>query len=148
MSTIQDLTNSIKTRTTTVLGSNFKEAGYGIDFLKNTIKGSAQIYAVLPQNITDVGTVTRSVTYNHEFVIRFGNTYINKSLSDANQQQLAIDLLELAKDLYKDLVNTKCGLPGICINVTTLEVEDPINVSESKLVVIEMSFIVRYRELI
>lgn len=148
MSAVGDITTAIKTRTAAVLGVSYKEAAYGIDFLKNHSKGSSQIYAVLPQNIQNVATVTRSVTYDQEWMIRIGNVYINQSMGDVNQQQVAIDSLEFAKDLFKDMVDTKCGIPGTCLNVTSLEVGDPIHPTESKMVIVEMSFIVKYRELI
>lgn len=148
MSTIGDLTTAIKTRTAAVLGGTYSEANYGIEFLKNHQKGSSQVYAVLPQTLLESSTVTRSVTYDQEFIVKIGNVYINKSLSDANQQQTIIDSMELAKDLYKDLIDTKCGLPGVCLNVTGLEVEDPTSLPESKMIVIIMTFIVKYRELI
>ena len=146
--TINDIVTGITTRTISVLGADYKKANYGIDFLKNTNKGNSKIYAVLPQNLNNSTTVTRSVTYDQEFLVRLGNSYINKSMSDALQQQVAIDLLELGKDLYKDLVDTKCGVPAICLNVSNLSIEDPINITESKMVAIEMTFIVKYRELI
>lgn len=148
MSTIGDITTAIKGRAAAVLGASYSEAAYGIDFLKNHSKGSSQVYAVLPQNVQESTTVTRSVTYDQEWLVRIGNVYINQNLGDMNQQQVIIDSLELAKDLYKDLVDTKCGIPGTCLNVTNLEIEDPISTPESKMIIIEMSFIVKYRELI
>jgi hypothetical protein len=148
MSTINDLKNSIVTRAGIVLGASYSVAGYGIDFEKNNQAASKKIYAVLPEDITDITTVTRSITYNQTFVVKVGNTYINTPMSDSIQQQVAIDTLELVKDIYKDVVDTKCGLPSVCLNVTELDVEPPLHVVESKMVVVEMSFLVTYRELI
>lgn len=148
MSTITTIRDAIKVRTAAVLGASYSEAGYGIDFLKNTNKGSSQIYAVIPQNIQNSTTVTRSVTYDQEFMVKIGNVYINQNLGDINQQTVAIEALELAKDLYKDLVDTKCGIPATCLNVTDLEIQDPIHPTESKMIIVEMSFTVKYRELI
>ncbi len=148
MSTIGDVTTAIKTRTAAVLGVSYSEAAYGIDFLKNHSKGSSQVYSVIPQNIQNVATVTRSVTYDQVWMVRIGNVYINQNLGDMNQQLVAIESLELAKDLFKDLVDTKCGIPTVCLNVTDLEIEGPIHPTESKMVIIEMSFTVKYRELI
>ena len=148
MSTIETLRDNIKTRVTSVLGASYSEAPYGIDFLKNTQKGSSKIYAVVPQNIANSTTVTRSITYDQEFQVKFADTYINTSMSDTLQQSTSIVLLELAKDLFKDLVNTKCGSPAICLNVTDLEVQEPIHEDKSKMIIIEMSFLIKYRELI
>ncbi len=146
--TIQTLTDAIKVRTSTVLGASYSEAPYGIDFLKNTRKGSQNIYAVLPLGMGDVGTVTRSVTYDQNYSVRMSKTYINKSMSDELQQTATIELLEHAKNVYRDLIEEKCGAPTICLNVFNLDIEDPEHVAESKMVVIIMNFVVKYRELI
>lgn len=148
MTQINDLTNSIKTRTLAVLGSTFKEAPYGINLLKNNFKNSKRIFSVLPQGILDTDTVTRSVTYDQDFKIQVSDSYINKAANDSIQQQTTIDILQFATDIYRDLVDTKCGLPGICLNVTDLDIDDPIHDIESKIVIIDMEFTVKYRILI
>lgn len=146
--TVNDIITGIKGRITTVFGSGYVNAPYGVDFLKNSQKNSGKIYSVLPGTISNVQTVTRSVTYDQEFNIMIGDTYINKSMSDDLQQTAAITLIELAKNLFKDVLDSKCGVPSICLNTTQLQVEEPVHVPESKLVIIEMSFIVKYRELL
>lgn len=146
--TIATLTDGIKTRTAAVLGGTYSEAPYGIDFLKNTKQGSANVYSVLPLGMTDPTTVTRSVTYDQRFLLQIANTYINSPMSDELQQDASIVLLELAKNIYRDLISTKCGTPAICLNIFGLNTEDPLHVPESKMIIIEMNFIVKYRELI
>lgn len=148
MSAIQTLTDNIKTRTLAVLGAGYSEAAYGIDFLKNTKFGTQNVYAVLPLGLENVATVTKSVTYDQTFSVRIAKTYINLSMGDATQQTAAISLLESAKDLYLDLVDTKCGSPAICLNTTDLDVQNPEHAPESKMVVVIMNFVVKYRELI
>lgn len=148
MNEIQDLTTSIKTQTLAVLGSTFKEAPYGIDLLKNNFKNATRIFSVLPQGILDTDTVTRSITYDQDFKIQISDSYINKAANDSIQQTTTITLLQIAIDIYRDLVDTKCGLAGVCLNVTDLDIDDPIHDLESKIVIIDMEFTVKYRILI
>lgn len=148
MSTINDLTTSIKSRTAIVLGNDYSEAFYGIDLSKNVGQNSELVYSVLPQGVLDGDTVTRSVTYDHDFKIQISTNYINTPQNDAIQQQASIDLLQSAIDVYRDLVDKKCGLPSVCINVTDLDIDDPIHIETSKLIIIDMEFTVRYRVLI
>ena len=148
MNEINDLTASMKTRTLVVLGSTFKEAPYGIDLLKNNFKNSKRIFSVIPQGVLDTDTVTRSVTYDQDFKIQISDSYINKAANDSIQQQTTIDLMQQAIDVYRDLVDEKCGLPGVCLNVTDLDIDDPIQDIESKIVIIDMEFTVKYRILI
>lgn len=148
MSTITTLTNSIKSRVAAVAGSNYSEAGYGIDLLKNSKNNSELVYSVIPKGIVDAATVTKSVTYDERFTINLSNIFINEDMSDAQEQIASIALLELTKNLFKDLVATRCGSPSICLNITELEVNDPIHVPDADMVIVEMSFIVKYRELL
>ena len=147
MTDINDLITSIKTRVSTVLGVSYSEAGYGIDISKNSKGNTNNVYTVLPQSLVSSTTVTRSVTIDQEFMVKVSKEFINQKMSDSQQRTAEITLMQLGVDIYVDLVDTKCGLAGTCLNVTSLDIDDPLVISNN-VASIEMSFIVKYRTLI
>lgn len=139
---VSTLTSDIKTRVQTV-ATAYSELGYANDITKNTFKGNYKRFAVLPKGSSQSNSVTRYITLEQEFEIILTDGFINKALSDSEQQSRVIALQDLLVSVYKDLVNTRCGSVA-CINVTNLSIREP-QFLEDNVVVQSATFNVLYR---
>lgn len=146
--TIKDLRTAILGRVGVVMGASYSAAPYQIDLRKNSSKNQQNKYTVVPLGMVDSATVTRSITYDQEFQIQGSTNYINKQGDDSLQLDASIDIMELIRKVYADLIDTKCGLPGVCLNVTDLDIEEPEFNEDDKVIIITMTCVVKYRELI
>jgi len=146
--TTQDLVNAIKVRVAAVLGGSYSEAPYQIDIERNSDGNQDNVYSVMHLGIIDSTTVTRSVTYDQEFQIQATSVWINAMMSDSEQMTASIALQDNVRDIYEDLVNTQCGLPGTCLIVRGLNMDEPEYDEDSKMVLITMTFVAKYRKLI
>lgn len=143
--TVYGLTSSIKTRMASVLGATYTELGYAYEIEKNTLKGNEKRYACIPLGASEVTSTTRNVTLDQSFQLTLTDGFINRALSDSQAQTKAISLLDLMRDIYIDLVETRCGSDPYCINVSNLQINEPEIDNQNSVVIIRASITVRHR---
>ena len=142
---VNDLLDSIKTRVASVLGSEYGELPYVIDVSQNNFNQNHNRYGVIPAASFESESVTKYVTMIQSYQLVLTKAFIEDGISDADKQAKRTELQDLVYDIYKDLVNTKAGIPSIVMNITDLQVEDATYLNEEKVVVINASFNVLYR---
>lgn len=142
---INDLLESIKTRVSTVLGPDFRELPFVIDVSQNNFKQNHNRYGVVPAASFETDSVTKFVTMTHSFDMVLTKAYIDDGIGDSDKRAKRTQLQDLYLDIYKDLVNTKAGIPSIVMNITDLSIDDAVYLEDEKIVVMNASFNVLYR---
>ncbi len=145
---VVDLVEAIKTRTSTVLGSDYKPIGYAIDIEKNPSKGSNKRFGVVVGSLgqTEEYGVLSSYTVMQEFTVKITNSYSQSKVNDSDKLAKTNVLFDLALSVYTDLVKEKAGLPSVVVIVGDMTVSDPEYLEEDNVVVLNMSFAVTYRK--
>lgn len=146
MSTIiNDLTSSIKTSIATTLGVEYSELPFVIDVSKNNFNQNHNRYGVIPVASFETASVTKYVTMQQTYTMVLTKAYIDDGIGDADMQAKRTELQDLFIDIYKNLVNSKAGIPSIVMNITDLNVEDAVFLGDEKVVIMNASFNVLYR---
>jgi len=146
MSTIvTDLTNGIKSTMATTLGAGYSELPYVIDIEKNNFNTNNNRYGVVIGPSFQTETVTRHVTMLQTFTMVITKAYIEDGISDADSQEKNKEAQDLVLDIYKDLYNTKAGVPSTFLNIVDLSVADVEYSEDSEYMVIRASFNILYR---
>ena len=117
---ITTLVSGINTRVQAVLGSSYTELGYILDVSDNPSKGSAKRFGVLAGDLNQVETsagVLGSYTVTQDFIVKVTDKSATSQAGDSSKRSVMISLLEKSLLIYKDLVKTKAGSPGIVLNV-------------------------------
>lgn len=141
---VSTLVSSIKTRIATV-ASGYSELGYAKDVTKNTFSGNMKRYGVLPGSSSETSGINRALTMDQTFEIVLTDGFINKQMSDSEEQSKVITLQDLMKDIYLDLVNTKAGSPSTCMIVSQLQLQNPETIKEQNVVIQRATINVKYR---
>jgi len=142
---VTDLLASIKSTVGTTLGVEYSEIPYVTDVSKNNFNSNHNRYGVQSLASNETDSVTKFVTMLQSFEVVLTKAYVDDGISDSDKQSKTVDAQDLVYDIYRDLVNTKAGLPAIVINITDLEMSNPEYLDEEKVVVIRASFNVLYR---
>lgn len=142
---VTDLLASIKSAVGTTLGVEFSEIPYVADVSKNNFNNNNNRYGVQSLASNETDSVTKFVTMLQSFEVVLTKAYVDDGISDSDKQSKTVDAQDLVYDIYRDLVNTKAGVPAIVINITDLEMSDPEYLDKEKVVVIRASFNVLYR---
>ena len=142
---ITDLTTGIKASMATTLGASFSELPYVIDVDHNNFDTNNNRYGLVVGTSTQAETVTKYITMSQTFTMVITKAYIEDGISDADSQTKNLEAQDLVLDLYKDLYNTKAGVPSVFLNITDLSVADVEYSQESEFLVIRASFNILYR---
>lgn len=146
MSTItNDLLTGIKATVATTLGSEYAELPYATDISKNNFNSNHNRYGVLADSSSQADSVTKFVTMSQSYEVVLTKAFIDDGISDTDKQDQTTAAQDLVFDIYKDLVNTKAGMPSIVLNITDLNVEAPEYLDDEKVVVIRASINILYR---
>ena len=145
MAEITNIRNSINTRVSTILGSNYNALAFVINHEKNNFKGNEFRYGVYAGPSVEVDGVISQVSFSQEFRVKLTDIYA--SIYDDSDKVASIDnLIEKCHAIYDDLIETKAGLSGTVINITNLVVNEAEILESSNVLMIEMSFNVLYRK--
>lgn len=139
---------STKVRIASVLGATYSELAYTNDVSKNSFKGNFKRYGLISRDMVEISSVTRYVTMEHTFELILTDSYINQSMTDAQELAKGPILQDLAFDIYRDLMNMKAGSPSIVISVSDLSSIAPETLSEDGVVVVRAQFKIKYRNTI
>lgn len=142
---VEQINDGIESRISTVLGATFTKLDYVFDVERNQSKKNNKRYASRPLSATTVATINRAFTLDHDFEIILTQDYKEKNKTDLEQQQATMDLFSRMDDIYKDLYNTKIGLPSIVLNIPVISIAEPEYIEEHHIVVLRGIVVVKYR---
>ena len=145
MGIITDLTSGIESTMATTLGAAYSKLPYVNDITKNNFNANNNRYGVLVGSSSQSDTVTKHVTMSQSFTMVITKAYIDDGVSDTDSQSKQQEIQDLVLDVFKDLYNTKAGVPLIFLNITDLSVGEPEIVNESEFLAIRASFNILYR---
>lgn len=138
---------AIKVQAASVLGTSYVELAYSNNLDKNSFNGNFKRYGVLPADATEISSITNYVTIDQNFELILIDSFINTAMSDSAESAKGSALQDLAYDVYRNLISTKCGVPNSVIQVHSFTAAKPETI-EDKAVTVRASFSVKYRALI
>lgn len=127
------------------LGSEYKPFAYLENIQENSFRTSSERYGVRALGSGQVPGVTKYFTMTQAFEIVLSKSYTQSAISDSEQVSKSYDNRENLLAIYKRLVNTKCGVPSLVMNVTELLVSEPEYLLEDKVAVQRATINVTYR---
>lgn len=127
------------------LGMTYKPLAYVQDVAKNNYNTNSERYGVRPLLGGEVPGVTRTVQLTQTFEMVLSKSYRESSLDDTEQSEKALDNFNNMLSIYKDLVNSKCGVPAIVLNVFNLQWSDPEYLTDSKVAIQRATMDITYR---
>jgi len=148
MAEISTIVTGIETRVAAVLGSSYSEMAYIANPNDNSFRGSSNKYGVQAGDITqseDKG-VTRSFTVTQNFHIKLTTDYASSNTGDSVKLAAEVTLLEKHLEIYKDLVNTRCGASSTVIQTLDLSVDEPEYLDDNNVILTTGSVSVVYRK--
>jgi len=143
MSNTSVLMDGIKARVQAVLGSSYSPLSHVYNLEKNSFSGADKRFGVLPGATTEVGGNVQNNTVDQGFRVFITDGYITSEYDDSAVVSKIVDMIGLTEALYKDFVKTKCGAPSVVRLVSGMSVNDSLIWEDEKIIVCEMSFIVK-----
>lgn len=142
---VRDIRDGIEAAMQAYLGADYKKLTYVNDVNKNNFNANSDRYGARPLFGAEVPGVTKNVHITQSFEVVLSKAYKASSLNDTEQSEKALDNLNNMLSIYKELVNTKCGIPSVVLNVTNLQMSEPEYLTESKVAVQRATVDVTYR---
>lgn len=143
--TVRTIKDSIEVQIQTTLGSEYRELAYVEDVEKNNYLGNSERYGVRALSAFEVPGVTRNVHITQSFEVVLTKAYLDSSLGDSEQVEKSLDNYKNMLCIYKELVNSKAGVPGEVLNITNLVMADPEYLVDSKVAVQRATMDITYR---
>lgn len=145
ISHVRDIKNSIEASIQTTLGVTYKKLAYVEDVEKNSFRTNNERFGVRALFSGEVESVTKNPTFLHSFEIVISKAYLESNLDDEEQVEKALDNFENMLCIYKELVNSRAGVPSIVLNVTNLQMAEPEYLVDSKVAVQRATIDITYR---
>jgi len=141
---IDTIITNMKTQIAAVI-TDYSELKLAYNVEDNSKLATSKTYSVLPTGAAETEGVLRHFTMDQSIIIQLTDDYIAKKTDDSTKRQIVIDLMDNALNIYKDMVNSKCGTPASVKNVRDLSIEDPIFFENDDTVQLNMNFTITYR---
>jgi hypothetical protein len=142
---MRDIKEAIEDEIQSELGSSYKLLAYVENVQKNSFRTSSERYGVRTLTGQQIPGVTRYFTITQSFEVVLSKGYIESALDDSEQVTKAFDNRENLLAIYKRLVNNKCGIPSVVMNVFNLLVSEPEYFEEDKVAVQRATMDITYR---
>lgn len=140
-----DIKNSLQTQLVAVLPVDYVELKYLNNVSRNTFRNCENRYGVIARDVSQASTVTKQITYLHNYEIVITKGYCESSLDDIDAVSASYDLREIVLDYYKRIINTKGGIPSKVMNILDLSISPPEYLEDEKVTVLRANFNVLYR---
>lgn len=141
---VQDIVTNVNSIAATVLGASYHQLRFIFSVEKNDIRAGEKAYGCRPLAAIPAESVTRHYTLDHDFELILTDT-IGRSDDDTQRSDALNTMYDKADEIFKELVNTKVGLPLVVLLLTSPSLAEPEILNDQKLVVLRMNFTVRYR---
>lgn len=145
MDRVRDIKEGIETVAQSILGASYKKLSYVNDVEKNNYFANSDRFGVRALAGGEVPGVTKNVHITQSFEIVLSKAYRESNLDDIEQSEKALDNFNNLLDIYKELVNVKCGEPLIVLNVTNLQISEPEFLVDSKVAIQRATMDITYR---
>jgi hypothetical protein len=99
---------------------------------------------VRPLDASPTQGVNRTYNMDHRFELILGDT-IARAENDSQHLTSLQTMYDAADEIFKDLVQTKIGLPTLVLNVFDPSLSEPELLDENKIVILRMQLTVKYR---
>lgn len=142
---MRDIKEAMETEIQTELGISYKPLAYVENVQKNSLRTSSERFGVRVLFGSQVPGVTRYYTITQSFEVVLSKGYIESALDDSEQVTKAFDNRENLLAIYKRLVNTKCGIPSLVMNVFNLNIAEPEYLEDDKVAVQRATMDITYR---
>ena len=144
MSSVQsDILDAIEVRVNATLPT-YSRLRHSYNLEANDYRSSKLAYGVGAGSGAQVPGATKSITMDQIFFVVLTGTFGGRSNDDAERTALktVYDDLEV---LYRDLFQSKIGIPASVYLVSELALEDPLLVAEN-VISVKANFIVKHRK--
>lgn len=142
---VRIIKEGIETISQAYLGASYKKLAYVNDVEKNNYNSNSNRFGVRALAGGEVPGVTKNVHLTQTFEIVLSKVYRESSLDDTEQSEKALDNFNNVLSIYKDLVNTKCGVPLTVLQVTNLQLSEPEYIVDSKVAIQRATMDITYR---
>lgn len=141
---INTIVTGIKGLISTSLGSSYISLPYAYD-INNNSKIVAKGYSVIPQGLSEVDGVSRSIYVDQTFQIIVNDKYLSSTTNDTAKQDLIMGLYNKMLDIYQSIVVNKAGAPSIVLIVNNMSIGDPEILEDNDFVSLRMDINVKHR---
>ena len=143
---VEQIKDAMETRLSTVLGTSYRELDYKRDIEKNSTKAKTNGYGVLVgEAAPSDDTVNRVFQFDHTYTVVLTDHVVRKR-TERDQETAALKLTTAMNSIYKDLQQTRLGLPSVVIQVQHPTIEEREVLEGGSTVVLRASFPVIYRQ--
>lgn len=141
---VEQIITGVKAVAVAQLGSTYREIPFVYEVEKNNVRTAHLGYGLRPLAADFTTSVNRSYALDHRFELILTNSVAR---TDSNAQHLTAlnTMYDQADEIFKDLVQTKVGLPTLVLNVFDPSLSEPELLDENKIVILRMQFTVKYR---
>jgi len=134
----------MKSTISTTLGSTYSELRYIYDMEKNDSRTSKLSFGVKPLAADPAESLLRSFTLDQGFEILLADT-VPRTHDDVQREEALVVIYDKADDIFKAMVNTKIGIPGIVLNINGPSLSEPEIFESNTIILVRMGVIVKYR---
>jgi hypothetical protein len=142
---VREIKNSMESVIQSTLGSGYKKLAYVENVEANNYFGNSERYGVRVLSGNEVPGVTKNIHITQTFEVVLTKAYLVSNIDETEKVDKSLDNIENILDVYKDLVNTKAGVPLKVLNITNLVLEEPEFLAESKVAVQRATIDITYR---
>lgn len=142
---VSSIVAGIKTILATSLPT-FSELNYAVEIEDNPRRTSENRWAVVSLGASETEGRIQEVTVDQTFKIKFTNNYNRNSTDDTSKQTVINSLQDGMLTVYAAIVKGKAGDASNVMNVYNMTIDDPIDIKDKELIVLEMSFTIRHRK--
>jgi len=143
MSNISTIFAGVKTAVTASVGSGFAPLSHVADLEKNTFTGSEKRWGVIPAAATEYVGNTSANTIAQGFRLILTDGFVTSEYGDSAVVDKSVTLMGALEDVYKHIILTKAGAPGVVMFVGNFSVSEVLVWWERKIIVVEATFDVR-----
>ena len=143
---VEQIKDAALARTSTVLGTSYRQLEYVRDLEKNNNKGKTKGYGIIVGEATpsDDG-INRSFQFDHTFTVVL-TEHIERKKNERDQETAALSLATAMDSIVKDFQEKRLGLPSLVIQVQHPTIEEREVLEDGSTVVLRASFPVIYRQ--
>lgn len=145
MSATSDILTAIETRLLTVFsGGEYERLRYSYNLEKNDFRTSKNGYGIGAGAASSVVGTHQTITLDQEFFVSFVRNYGGRDNDTAERSELSTIYNDL-ETLYRDLFQSKLGIPNTVYLVSELNLDEPENIADN-VISVTMRFIVKHRK--
>ncbi len=104
-------------------------------------------YGVKPLSADEAESVTKSYTVDQGFEILLADV-VPRTHDDTQREEALVVIYDNADEIFKAMINTKIGLPGIVLNISGPSLSEPEIFEENTIILVRVGVIVKYRSLL